>query len=760
MTKGKLHTAGASMRDGNQTFQMMLENMVQGVYLIRMSDMTIVYANPALERMFGYDQNELEGQHVGILFTSDETPPEATWDAIKAELLSTGFWDGEVHHVGKNGTPFGRRVYMTVWDDPRHGRICQSVYTDITGRKQVEETLNLFRRSFMSSSEAIAVSDSKGRLLYANPAHNALFGQTPEEAKGCNYRDYYPPESIEVLDREVAPALRRGESWQGILDVYDKNGRLFSLWERADSVLDENGDMLFAVGFMHDDTERIRTDQRLYERILSATPDLISMIDNHYVYRFVNDSYLKAHGKRRREIVGCSVIDLHGRGPFERIIKRRLDRCLDGETIHYQEWFQYKSWGRKFMDVTYSPYVAKGGSIVGIVVGAHDVTTLKQMELELRSAREAADMARDAAESADRAKTEFLHNMTHEVRTPMNSIMGFSAMLQSQIENPEHLGYLKTIQSSGRQLVRLIDNILDLARVETRTLAINLQPVSVEELFHDIDLLFSSGFQAKGIQFYLSIETPLKANLMLDRARIRQILISLVDNALKFTHEGHVKLSAHIHPKEDRETQKRVELTFQVEDTGIGIPHDQHWIIFDDFIQQDGSVTRKYGGVGIGLSLSKKLAEMMGGTISVESQVGWGSTFHVFFPDVEVARETSPTVAACAETHTAVGPCHQEALFDQHPAECVISLDELIRALENECIPRWKELKKVLVLDELDSLADTVNQLGLVHHCELLTTWCATLRQQVNAADFEKVKKTLNQFPLLLHQLKCLRDKN
>lgn len=760
MAKEGGQIARASMRESHQTHRLLFENISQGVYLARMNDMTIVYANPALERMLGFDSGELEGQHPGILMASAKTHPEEVWDAIRSELISTGVWEGEVDHVGKNGTLLRRRVYMTVWDDPHHGGFCQCVYANINDRKRAEEKLLLFRRIFMSSSEAIAVSDPKGRLIYANPAHNALFGQTPEEARGCNYRDYYPPESLEVLDRWVAPALRRGESWQGILDVYDPNGRLFPLWERADSVLDENGDMLFAFGFMHDDTERIRTDQRLYELILSATPDLISMIDHKYVYRFINNSYLKAHGRRRREIVGCSVIDLHGYGPFEKIIKPRLDRCLDGETIHYQEWFEYQNWGRKFMDVTYSPYRTKDGAIAGVVVRAHDITDLKQMELELRSAREAAEIARDAAESAIQAKTEFLHNMTHEVRTPMNAIMGFSAMLECQIRNPEHLGYLKTIQSSGRQLIRLIDNILDLARVETASLAINLQPVSLEELFHDIDLLFSSGFQAKGVQFDLSIETPLKVNLMLDQARIRQILICLVDNALKFTHQGHVKLSAHIHPKENRENQQRVELEFQVEDTGIGIPQDQHWIIFDDFIQQDGSVTRKYGGVGIGLSLSKKLAEMMDGTISLESQVGWGSTFYLFFADVEAAVEASPTVAACAATHAASGACHQEALFDQDPAEGVVSLEELILALENECIPKWKELKQAPVLDKLDLLADNVNQLGLVHHYELLTTWCATLKRQMNAADFEKVKKTLNQFPLMLHRLKCFRDKN
>jgi signal transduction histidine kinase len=241
------------------------------------------------------------------------------------------------------------------------------------------------------------------------------------------------------------------------------------------------------------------------------------------------------------------------------------------------------------------------------------------------------------ANAANSAKSEFLANMSHEIRTPMNAIIGFSELLKEQTKDPLHLQYVDTISSSGRSLLHLINDILDLSRVEADRLVMVPAPFSPRALFAEIERLFSLKVAEKGISFRMVIDPDIPAALVLDQARLRQILLNLAGNAVKFTDEGHVSIEA-VWTATGERGSGRGEMEIRVSDTGVGIPEGERIEIFEAFRQRSGQDHGKYGGTGLGLSICRKLAALMNGDIcAMANPGGKGSLFTVLLRDVQVA---------------------------------------------------------------------------------------------------------------------------
>lgn len=242
--------------------------------------------------------------------------------------------------------------------------------------------------------------------------------------------------------------------------------------------------------------------------------------------------------------------------------------------------------------------------------------------------------ARDAAESANKAKSKFLANMSHEIRTPMNAVLGFTEIMRRKVTDPQFSHYLDSIHTSGSSLLSLINDILDLSKVEAGKLKLEYTVVSISHLFDEINTLFSYTMKDKGLKFIISIPRDLPEALLIDEVRLRQILINLIGNAIKFTEKGHIKLSSKYKVNASGST---IELAIYVEDTGIGIDDDQCEAIFEAFSQACTQKVSKFGGTGLGLTITKHLVEIMGGTISITSEVGKGSKFSVVIKDIEIA---------------------------------------------------------------------------------------------------------------------------
>jgi len=272
-----------------------------------------------------------------------------------------------------------------------------------------------------------------------------------------------------------------------------------------------------------------------------------------------------------------------------------------------------------------SKYRTQNGEIVDIYT---DITTRKAGEEELRKAKE-------TAEAATQAKSEFLANMSHEIRTPMNAILGFTEILNSKISDDQQKHYLSSISSSGKTLLQLINDILDLSKIESGQMDIQYKAVNLRAILNEVKQLFLFKVQEKTLGFEMEMDPDLPSIVIIDEVRIKQILLNLVGNAVKFTSRGYIKVS--VKKVSANEDQHSLELIFSVEDTGIGVPLDQQKRIFDVFKQQEGQSPFSYGGTGLGLTITKRLVEMMGGDIKVESIPEKGSTFHVVLKNIPIA---------------------------------------------------------------------------------------------------------------------------
>ncbi len=242
--------------------------------------------------------------------------------------------------------------------------------------------------------------------------------------------------------------------------------------------------------------------------------------------------------------------------------------------------------------------------------------------------------AKIAAEAANRAKSEFLANMSHEIRTPMNTVLGFTDLLSALITDETQKTYLESIKVGGRSLLTLIDDILDLSKIEAGKMEIQQESVNLKDVFNEIRAIFSMEISRKKLVFIARVSEKILENLISDEARLRQILLNLIGNAIKFTEKGEIKLSAETRSRDDGKS----DLLIVVEDTGIGIPPESQKKIFEAFKQQDSQNTKKYGGTGLGLTITKRLVEMMNGKISVRSELNKGSCFEIIFYDVSVAQ--------------------------------------------------------------------------------------------------------------------------
>jgi len=410
----------------------------------------------------------------------------------------------------------------------------------------------------------------------------------------------------------------------GVINVYSKQADGFDT-DTIQLFKELAADIEYAITVQRNHVKRRQAEESLqrFRVALDNSADAIFIIDRQMM-KFVdmNKMACDSTGYSREELLTmgpqdikpyCTKLQLVAR--FDDVIRSNHQGVI--KTMHHRKD------GSEFpVEILVQSLKLDTGCLM--VASVRDITERQQAEDALKQAKEKAD-------AANHAKSEFLANMSHEIRTPMNAILGFTEILSSKVEEPQHQEYLAAINDSGKTLLSLLNDILDLAKVEAGKLELEYTAVEPAKVFHDIGQLFTSKITEKQLEFKIDIAPNMPRALFLDETRLRQILLNLLSNAVKFTDSGFIKLSSSW-----IETTAQGEFIFTVEDSGKGINSKHQETVFTAFTQQNGQEQAKYGGTGLGLTITRRLVEMMDGTISFNSVVNQGSTFKVHFPQVEI----------------------------------------------------------------------------------------------------------------------------
>ena len=396
--------------------------------------------------------------------------------------------------------------------------------------------------------------------------------------------------------------------------------------------------------------EAMKESERRYRELAELLPQTVFEVDAQGNIIFVNSFGLTTFGYTPEDLKkGLHVIEAMAFKERNRIIEDfSLQPIPPSQTPQTQllqsseEYQMLRKDGSTFPGMVYTTRMERDGKFVGWRGIITDITKRKESEEGLKQAKE-------AAEEAARTKTEFLANMSHEIRTPMNAVIGMTGLLQDSSLDFEQRECVEIIKSSGDALLATINDILDFSKIEAGSMELETKTIRLQSFLKNCLDLLAGNAREKGLKLHYQIDEFVPDSINSDPIRLRQILINLLSNAVKFTEEGEVVVIVSSEPFNERMGEKNnksrecrsIHLHFAVQDTGIGIPPERMNRLFQSFSQVDMSTTRKYGGTGLGLAISRKLVEIMGGQIWVESELHKGSTFHFSVP-VDVAPASSP----------------------------------------------------------------------------------------------------------------------
>ncbi len=368
--------------------------------------------------------------------------------------------------------------------------------------------------------------------------------------------------------------------------------------------------------------------------LINTMPDLVWLKDINGVYLSCNRRFEQFFGVPQAEIIGKTDYDFVDKelADFFRA-HDRMAMEADSPSVN-EELITFASDGhQELLETVKSPMYGPDGTLIGVLGMSRNITERKQIEQALLEAKE-------SAEAANRAKSEFLANMSHEIRTPMNGLLGMAQLLRFTDLTPEQDEYLRSIELSADSLLQIINDILDLSKVESGKIELEYADFSLRKALADVITIQQARILEKQLTLQRELDAGLPAVVRGDQLRIKQILINLLSNAVKFTEHGSIGIALSVIDRSD--SQVRVRMT--VSDTGIGMTRETIEKIFKPFEQADTSTTRRFGGTGLGLTICRKLAELMGGTIRVESSPGVGSSFHLELPfEMSTAMQTAET---------------------------------------------------------------------------------------------------------------------
>jgi PAS domain S-box-containing protein len=535
--------------------------------------------------------------------------------------------------------------------------------------------------------------DTQGRFTFANKRFCHSIGKPLNEIIGKTDADFFPRELASKYQRDDERVMRTLENLDTTeAHVTSQAGKIF-VHVLKTPLYDALGRVVGIQGIFWDVTQRKKIEEQLaYERDLLRA--LLDNIPDRIYFKDVESRFLRCSKSMAErlglaepgEVIGKTDFNFHTQELAQEFFQDEQRILLTGQPLINKLERQFDKHGQEmWASVTKVPIYNTHGTVTGIIGISRDVTQLKLAEAAL-------EHARDVALESARFKSEFLANMSHEIRTPMNAITGMTGLLLDTQLTPEQQEFVATIRGSTEALLSIINDILDFSKIEAGKLSLEVIDFELRDAVESTVEMLAEQAQKKNLDLNCWFAADVPNCLRGDPGRIRQVLANLLTNAVKFTARGDVFLSV----AKVRETADEVVLRFEVKDTGVGISPEALNRIFKAFIQADGSTTRKYGGTGLGLTISKQLVEMMRGEIGVESKLGEGSLFWFQIP---LAKQS---VEAQQEDEFAAGDLRglRVLVVDDSKAQCRILREQLERWGLKVLCPEGGENALQLLRDE------------------------------------------------------------
>jgi PAS domain S-box-containing protein len=640
------------LRASEEKLSTLISHLHAGV-VVHDRDTRIILSNEQASVLLGFSSDQLQGKTANdpdFKFISDDGAP-LPLDQYPVNLVIAdhvpvrNYVMGVVHRLDNT------RVWLLVNAFPEfnNGQLARIVITlsDITELKQAEEALidseNLNRLVIENQGEGIGIVDRNEIFTFANPAADQMFGLPVGGLVGKNLLDFIVPGYFQVIRKETQ---KRAQSLKSSyeLEIIAQTGEQKSILVTATPKYDNKGVQSGTFGVFRDITDRkmaenaLRESEERYKAAFRTIPEAITITDENGTFVDVNEGFISLSGFLKDEVIGATTISLN-------IWTNPDDRTNIIETVSKQGLIEnletvFRSKNGTLLTTLVSACLINIGNKPHILSITRDITDRKQIENDLIKAKE-------NAEESDRLKSAFLANMSHEIRTPMNIILGFLSHLEEDNLPPaERKEFISIINRKGKDLITIINDIIDISMIDSHQLTISKTTVNLNALLDTMLLAFENEkviLEKSNIK--ISLEKALNndnSNIITDEVRLSQVLNNLIGNALKFTADGYIKFGYRV---------EKENLLFFVEDTGKGIAKEKHGIIWERFRQEEESNSRTFGGVGLGLSISRELAGLLGGELwftshekSQGEDAASGSIFYFTLPVSVLINKPIPAV--------------------------------------------------------------------------------------------------------------------
>lgn len=629
----KIKEVNAKLNRSEAWNRKILSNIQDGLTLIDKKGVRF-YNDKAIE-IFGYPEDEFVKKS-GFDFAAPEEIPRIK-NILKKIKNGEKIEKFEYWIVQKNGTKkYILNRYVDIEDSLR-----MVITTDLTLRKKAEvnmrQTMQRFKKLVDTIPYGIDQTDAGGFITFSNKAHHQmmeyddgeLIGKHISELRGSKVDKQKAAEYMRnVIDEEPEPETYYDKN-------ITKNGKTIDVQIDWDYIRNEDGEITGFINVISDITERrkaekaIKESEKKFRTLAENSNDFIMRYDTQGHHIYVNSTVLEYSGLAKNQIIGKT----HEKAGFDKEQSRFWQEKIRQVVRNKQQFrteFDWKSTtGWITLDWRLSPEFDDEGNVISVLGVSRDITEMKTIQKELIKAKL-------KAEESDRLKSAFLANMSHEIRTPLNGILGFVELLdRERISEEKRKKYIAMINDSSQQLLNIINDILFMSRLEVGQLEVNYNEFHLNVMVFQLYSLFKTAISNSGKDIELHSYKALgdkESRIVADENKIRQILSCLINNAIKFTKSGYIEFGYTFNHDEKFQNGNKPYLLFYVKDTGIGIPKEKYSLIFERFRQAEDALTRRFGGLGLGLSIVKGLINLLHGQIWVESEENEGSTFYFTVP--------------------------------------------------------------------------------------------------------------------------------